>query len=200
MAARRAREAPLWLKIAYTSMVCVIVPVYWRDHGPANFLWFSDIALLALVPALWLENRLLASMMAVGVTVPESAWLVDFIAGGRLLGLAAYMFDDDMPLHLRGLSLFHVVLLPTIFWMLARFGYDRRALWAQTILALVVLPLTYLATDRAGENINWVHGWGTEPQTALPPLVYLGLIMVGLPLIVYVPTHLLLKWVFPDGR
>jgi hypothetical protein len=29
----------------------------------ANFLWFSDIALLALVPAFWLENALLVRMM-----------------------------------------------------------------------------------------------------------------------------------------
>jgi len=57
---------PLWLKIAYTLFVCLIVPIYWRRYGPANFLWFSNIALLATVPALWLESALLASMMALG--------------------------------------------------------------------------------------------------------------------------------------
>jgi len=50
---------PLGLKVIYTLYVCVLVPIYWRQYGPANFLWFSDIALLALVPALWLENALL---------------------------------------------------------------------------------------------------------------------------------------------
>jgi len=38
---------PLGLKIIYTLFVCALVPVYWRQYGPANFLWFSDIALLA---------------------------------------------------------------------------------------------------------------------------------------------------------
>jgi hypothetical protein len=40
---------PLWLKIAYTLFVCILVQVYWRQYGPANFLWFSDIALLVTV-------------------------------------------------------------------------------------------------------------------------------------------------------
>src|SRR5436190_20997191 len=60
---------PLWLKIAYTLFLCVLVPAYWRlaDAGPRNFLWFSDIALLATGVALWLENGLIVSTMAVGV-------------------------------------------------------------------------------------------------------------------------------------
>jgi hypothetical protein len=58
---------PLGLKVVYTIFVCALVPIYWREYGPANFLWFSDIALLALVPALWLENALLVSMLAISV-------------------------------------------------------------------------------------------------------------------------------------
>jgi hypothetical protein len=46
---------PLGLKVVYTIFVCAL-PIFWREYGSANFLWFSDIALLALVPALWLEN------------------------------------------------------------------------------------------------------------------------------------------------
>jgi hypothetical protein len=46
-----------WIKIPYTIFVCVLVPVYWVERGPANFLWLSDIALLAIVSALWMENR-----------------------------------------------------------------------------------------------------------------------------------------------
>jgi hypothetical protein len=57
---------PLWLKLAYTVFVAIIVPVYAKKWGWGNFLWFSDIALLLMVPALWTESRLLVSMMAVG--------------------------------------------------------------------------------------------------------------------------------------
>ncbi len=45
----------------------MLVPVYWLHHGPANFLWACDIALLVTVAALWRASRLLASMMAVAV-------------------------------------------------------------------------------------------------------------------------------------
>ena len=66
------RRIPLWLKALYTAFVAAIVPVYARQYGWRNFLWFSDIALLLTTPALWLERPLLASMQAVSVTVPET--------------------------------------------------------------------------------------------------------------------------------
>lgn len=31
---------PIWLKIAYTLFVCMLVPIYWRQYGPVNFLCF----------------------------------------------------------------------------------------------------------------------------------------------------------------
>src|SRR5262245_46866601 len=52
---------PLWVKAAYTLFVLTLVPVYWVAYGPTNFLYFCDVALLMTVPALWLENALLAS-------------------------------------------------------------------------------------------------------------------------------------------
>jgi hypothetical protein len=47
---------PLWLKIAYTAFVVVVIPIYWASWTPANFLWFCDVALLLTLPALWLEG------------------------------------------------------------------------------------------------------------------------------------------------
>ena len=65
----------------------IVMPVYWLEYGPANFLWASDIALLVTTVALWQENRFLISMMAVGVLLPELFWNIDFfarlIAGGK---------------------------------------------------------------------------------------------------------------------
>src|SRR5437764_7506941 len=93
---------PLSLKIIYTLFVCVLVPIYWRQYGPANFLWFSDIALLVMVPALWLENSLLVSAMALAVVLLELVWNIDFFVrlatGNSLIGLSAYMFDPKIPL------------------------------------------------------------------------------------------------------
>jgi len=192
------RMIPLWIKLAYTLFVGVLVPAYWVHYGPANFLWASDIALLGTVVALWRESRLLASTMAVAVLLPELAWNLDFftrlIAGRDVIGLdaTAYMFGPARPLWLRALSSFHVFLPLLLLWLLHRLGYDRRALLATTALCWVVLPVSFLFTDPA-KNINWVFGWGEQPQTLLPATGYLALLMMLLPLCVYLPTHHVLK-------
>ena len=189
---------PLWLTLPYTVFVAVLVPVYWHHYGPANFLWFSDIALFAVLIGLWTGNRLLVSMMAVGVLPLELLWTVDFVTLGALTGTTEYMFDEDLPLYLRLLSLFHLVLPPLIVWMLLRQGYNARALPAQTVLLWIVVPLTWLVSAPA-DNINYVYG-PTEPQTAIPPLAYLALYMAVVPVVVFLPMHLLLKRLFPGPR
>src|SRR5918992_2411056 len=191
---------PLWTKIAYTIFLAVIVPAYWVKNGLANFLWFSDIALLVTGPALWLESSLLASAMALGVFVPESIWNVSYfgrlLTGARVTSLADYMFDARKSRLMRGLSLLlHVVMPVTLLWMLARLGYDSRAFVVQTALAWVVLPVTYAVTD-PGKNINWVFGFGHPPRRRFSPKVHLLMLMLGFPLLVYLPTHLLLGALF----
>ena len=187
------------LKIAYTLFICVLVPVYWKQYGPGNFLWFSDIALFVTAAALWLESSLLASMMAVSIVVLESIWIIDFliglIAGTSVIGLSAYMFDSKIPLSIRALSLFHVVLPILLLWLLYRLGYDRRALLAQTLLAWIVLPLSYFLT-KPSDNVNWVYGMGGGTQKWMPAPLYLVLLMLAFPLVLYLPTHILLKRLF----
>jgi hypothetical protein len=197
-----AGAIPLWLKVAYSLLVCLIVPVYLKHYGRANFLWFSDVALLARVPALWTGSGLLASMMALAVTLPELAWNVDFfgrlLTGRRLLGLADYMFDERRKRFVRALSLFHVVLPALVVWTVLRLGYDPRALPAQTVASELLLILSYLLTDPS-KNVNWVYGPGARPQTRISPLAYLGCVMVFFPVVVYWPTHLLFKRLFPPS-
>src|SRR5919106_6545460 len=104
------RRIPRWLKLAYTGFVAALVPVYLREYGWRNFLWFSDVALFVTVPALWLEHALLASMQAVSIIVPECGWTADLLARQlfrvRPIGLADYMFDKKIPRGTRALSLF----------------------------------------------------------------------------------------------
>jgi hypothetical protein len=158
--------------LLYTLFLCVLVPVYWASYGPKNFLWFSDIALLTTAAALWLESPLVASMMALAVALPELAWNLDFfgrlLTGHHILDLSRYMFDSHKSLSLRALSLFHVALPVVLIWMIYRLGYDRCAWAAQTVVALIVLPVTYWLTDPA-DNINWVYGPGIKPQAWMPP-------------------------------
>jgi hypothetical protein len=192
---------PLWLKIAYTLYLCVLVPVYWRqaDAGPRNFLWLSDIALLATGVALWLENSLIVSTMAVGVLLPEIFWNVGFFVrlttGRSITGLSEYMFESRRPLLSRMLSLFHVFLPPLLVWLVWRLGYDERGFVAMTLLSLIVLPLTY-ATTKPEHNINWVHGWEGKIPWGLSPHTYVALLMVAFPVVVFLPTHFLLRSIF----
>jgi hypothetical protein len=194
-----AHQIPFWIKLPYTLYVGAVIPIYWTKYGPANFLWFSDIALILTVPALWLQNSLLASMMADAILIPELFWNLGFFArlifGVNLSNLSAYMFDSDRPLYLRLLSLFHIFLPPLLFWMVNKVGYDRRALLFQTILCWIIIPISYSLTSTA-ENINWTLGPGGAPQQKLPPLVYLAILMFAFPLVFYLPTHFFLTRFF----
>ncbi|MCH8478733.1 MAG: hypothetical protein LAT56_12430, partial [Wenzhouxiangella sp.] len=61
---------PIWLTLATTLLTLVVVLIYWQRFGPGNLLWFCDVALILLVPALWLESALLSSLAALLVLLP----------------------------------------------------------------------------------------------------------------------------------
>ena len=193
------RRVPGALKLGYGAATPVIAAVYARCYGPANFLWLSDIALGLTTAAVITETALPASIAAVSVLPLEIAWNVDFVSGGRLTGLAGYMFDRKLPLGLRALSLFHVALPPTFLWLLRKFGYDRRAFAIQCGITWTVLPLTYALTKPA-KNINWAFGLGTRPQKRLPSPLYLSLMMLAFPLLVHWPTHWAMRRLFRPAR
>lgn len=190
---------PLWLQVSYTLFLLVLIPVYWAKYGPANFLWFSDIALFLTGIALWTESKLLVSMVAVGTLGLELFWNVDFfgslLKGKPWLGLSFYMFDKSKSLFLRGLSLFHIALPATVIWLLLKWGYDTNAIYWQLLLTWVVLPTVYIFTDPK-ENINWVFGPGSNPQHQLPKQQYFWLVMLFFPIGVLLPSHFILQWLF----
>lgn len=190
---------PVWLSLAYTALTGLVLAVYWVRYGWRNYLWFSDVALIGMVPALWLESAYLTSLFAAGMLLPELFWNVSFFvqlaSGRRMSGLTDYMFERERPLFLRALSLFHVVLPAVMLYLLARLGYDRSAFPAVLLVGWSVLLASYFLADPA-KNINWVRGLGARPQTRLPPPIYLALAMAAYPLLVFWPTHRLLIAVF----
>ena len=204
---------PLWIKIAYTAFVAVLVPIYWANYGPSNFLYFCDIALFLTLVALWTENSLLASMAAVGIVLPQLFWCVDFavgLAGRELTGMTTYMFDPAKPLHLRGLSLFHGWLPFLLLYLVARLRYDRRGLVAWTGLAWLLCLIAFFFLPPAGAdladpnipiNVNYVFGLhDATPQSWMPAGVYLIAWMLTLFVVFYLPTHLVLRRIFSANR
>ena len=200
---------PLALKLLVTAFVAVMVPVYYVNYGPTNFLYFCDISLLLCLVALWTERSLPASMAAVGILLPQVLWCADFLGelvGVHLVGLTAYMFDPNRSLFLRGLSFFHGWLPFLLLFLLKRLGYDRRGLWAWTglgwslcLVAYFLLPAagTVMADPKIPVNINYVFGFDdAKAQTWLPGPVYLLAWMAVLFVVCYLPTHLVLRKVF----
>ncbi len=195
------RCVPKTLRVVYTVLAIALVPVFVVEYGPLNFLWFSNIALLATLVAMWIGSRLLLSMMAVGVVVLEIGWNLAFwgelLAGLDFLGLVAYMFDDRIPLWTRLMSLYHVPLPVVLLVLVWRCGYDPRAFRWQTGLAWIVLPVS-LVLSTPVQNINHVYGIVDQAgQPILPSPLPLVILMVGLPLVIYWPTHAVLKRYFP---
>ena len=189
----------MFWKIAYTAFVLLVVVIWRRHYGWRNFLWFSDIAFIGAVPALWFESSTLASILAVAVLGPEILWNVDL--AGRLLlrrritGLTDYMFEPERPRLLRGLSLFHVPLPLVLLWMLREYGYDARmGLGGAILLAAVILPWSRCVSPPE-KNINWTHGLGRS-RTTLEPSTYVALLYAGFVALVFIPTHVVLRHVF----
>jgi hypothetical protein len=138
---------PLVAKVAGTVFLAVLIPIYVHTYGVTNFLWFCDAALILTVAGMCLESPLLISMCAVGILLPQCLWLLDFsgnLLGFHVLGLTGYMFDPHLPLFTRGLSLFHGWLPLLLIWLLHRLRYDRRALFAWTVLAAGLALVGYL--------------------------------------------------------
>lgn len=204
------KRIPFWLKIVYTLFVCVTVPTYWKAYGPANFLSFCDVGLLLTCLGLWMESPLLISVNAVALMLPQTAWICDFVSGGRLLGITRYMFNPVLPIVTRTISTFHIWLPILLLLLISRVGYDRRAVWMQTLIIAMVLIASYLLTDprhppagypAPAVNLNRVYGIDdTSVQTAMPPLLYLATEFALIVLCFYLPAHLILRRVFPQAN
>ena len=200
----REPRLPLWLKVAYTAFVVVLVPIYWVNYGPANFLYFCDLALLLTLAAIWLESPLLASMPAVGILAPQALWVADLFAnmlGHPIVGMTDYMFDKSLPMHLRALSLFHGWLPFLLLFLVWRLGYDARAFRYWTVVALGVLLVCYFFmpppnpnAGAAAVNINYVYGLNDKAaQTWMPGWAWLLLLMAALPSLLFAPVHYALR-------
>lgn len=189
---------PEWFKVVYALAVLAFVVIYWQRHGPRNFLWFSDVALIGAVPAMWLENALLSGVLTCMVLLPEVLWNVDYVLRlalrRRITGLTEYMFDESIPRWLRGVSLFHVPLPLVLLWLVAAYGYPEESLAVAAGTGAIVLALSYWFSCPE-KNINWVFGLG-RVQHRLPRPLYLGVLYLGFVLVLFLPTHWLLLRLF----
>ena len=206
---------PLWIKIAYSLYLLVLIPNYLRVYGATNFLYFCDVAAFLTFFALWSGNALLASIATVGIVLPQILWVFDFAVhffGLKLTGMSDYMRNPRIPVFTRGLSLFHGWLPFFLLYLVKQLGYDRRAFWAWVIIATLLIFICYFwmpvpGTQPKGSlqpvNINYVYGFSDDArQHWMPGWIWLTTLLLGLPILIWWPSHLLLYRFFcaPAGQ
>jgi hypothetical protein len=195
MNAAAGKRIPLGLKIAWTAWVIVWAPVYWKQYGGQNFLFFCDLGNFLIALGLWLESRLIFSWQAVGLLVVQTLYALDlvgaFLFGNHAIGGTEYMFDPAIPRLTRLLGLYHLMVPPLLLWGVRRLGYDRSAWKWQTVTASILVPICYFW--RPQFNVNWARGLGHE-QHVMPGWLYLVGYLTVASTVVYWPTHLFLQW------
>jgi hypothetical protein len=187
---------PLCIKLLWTACVIAWIPLYWRQYGAQNFLFFCDLGNFFIVAGLWLESPLIFSWQASGLLLFQTLFTVDLVSAlvsrRHLIGGTEFMFDPHVPLPIRLLSLFHVVTPPLLLWLIWRVGYDRRGWKYQTLTTWIVVPINYFW--RPEYDVNWARGPFFRHQHAVPGLVYLLAYLIMVPAVVYYPTHRFLIW------
>lgn len=189
-------RVPWLLKIAWTVWVAIWVPFYWRQYGAENFLFFCDLGNFLIAIALWTESALIFSWQATGLLFFQTLYAIDLVgaalSGKHLIGGTEYMFAPQIPLVVRLLSLFHVVTPPLLLWAIWRLGYDRRGWKVQTLATWIIVPINYFW--RPERDVNWARGLFFRQQDTIPGPLYLLGYLILVPLLVFFPTHLALRW------
>ncbi len=187
---------PIWLKLTWTVWVLAWAPLYWRQYGPQNFLYFCDLGNLLILAGLWLESPLIFSWQASGLLIFQTIFSIDLVGtlltGTHITGGTEYMFDVHVPLFMRLFGLFHVVVPVLLLWGIRRLGYDPRGWKLQTLTAWIVVPLCYFW--RPQFDVNWARGPFFREQHVVPGWLYVLAYLILVPLLIYYPTHLFLQW------
>ncbi len=177
----------------------ILIPTYYENYGVQNFLWFSDIALLLIFLGVWANSARLISIAATLTFFIEINWCLDFFynffTGVTLLGMANYMFNDELSIYLRGLSLFHLLLPVYSIKYLYLWGYDETAFRYSTILYWMIICVCYMFTS-VESNINWVHYAELKNLQWISPNQWLIIQMALYPLLIMYPKSLLFKKAF----
>jgi hypothetical protein len=186
-------KIPDWLRWLTLVWLLVWFPVYCYAWGPANFLHLCDVAVILTCIGLWTGNALLLSSQAVSSVMIDVLWALDVAAWllfhRHLIGGTEYLFDVTIPLWIRLLSLFHIIMPVILLWSLSRLGYDRQGFRWQAAIALpVIIASRFVTPDK---NLNFALADPFFHRQLGPAPVHLALTYLAVVLAIYLPTHLL---------
>lgn len=197
-----ANPFPAWVRWTALLWLAVWLTIYLKFWGASTFLFLCDIAVILTCIGLFTGSALLISSQTVSSIVIDTAWLLDIatklIFNRHLIGGTDYFFDPNYPLWVRLMSCFHVVLPFVLIAALRRTGYDRRALKLQiAIAAVAIIPSRFASAAR---NINFAHADPFLHRQLGPAPVHVAAVLVGLTVLIYIPTHIALARLFPSSR
>jgi len=193
---------PIWMR--WLSLVWFLFwsSAYWRTWGAANFVHLCDVAVILTCIGMWTGSALLISSQAVGALIVDAAWALDacwmVLLRRPLFGGNEFLLDAHYPLWVRLLTVFHLIMPALLLWGLVRSGYDRRGWLLQCAIALPVFILARFTPP--AKNIDFAFTdpflhvqWGPAPLHVLISWCFMAVV-------IYLPTHLLLKRLFPPPQ
>lgn len=176
---------PYNVKISYYAFMACLLPIYTIHYPLVNFFNLCIVHLNLVLISFITDKPIFISMSALGISIIQLIWLLDFICqtlGLEFLDVTVYMYNENLPLYLRSLSLFHAWFPFLLFYLVKKVGYDQRAVYPQFILSNGVCLLSYFHTDLYNQNINRIKDFH----------IYYHLIFF--PIVIFI-THKFLLWV-----
>ena len=197
---------PPGLKIFLAAFSLTLIVYNTVHQGAHSLLYFCNVALFFATFGICVERALPVSMAAVGVILIQLLWSLDLVltvADVSPLRMTEFMLSDNLSAFKKFLALFHVWLPFVLLFAVSRIGYDQRALAWWTLFTCGLLLVSYLFLPRPpapaddptmSVNVNFVFGLNMSgPQQRVPELAWLAAMMIALPLIAFLPTHLAFK-------
>lgn len=132
------------------------------QNAPTRMLWYSSTGLAATSVALLTRNKLLLTSLFCLLIFQETVWLISFFSNLFSLKdyfhLASYAFGKSYPKIELFITLFHLLILPSIFYGLYKIKSASRYGWLGAyVFALIINYLPLIFPDSI-EDVNCVRG------------------------------------------
>ena len=154
---------PFGVKISYYAFMAVMVPVYATHYSLINFVSVCQLHLFLVLAGFLMNTRLFISMSALGILILQLFWCIDLICeivGINFVGGTKYMYNSNIPLYVRILSLYHGWFPFFLLYLIKKVGYDQRALFYQYILSNIIGGVSYYHIALYNKNINMMKDIG----------------------------------------
>jgi hypothetical protein len=165
---------PYKVKMSYYAFMAFMFPVYITHYPLINFVNLCQVHLFLVLAGFLTDKHIFISMSALGIIILQLFWCLDFICetmGINFIGGTKYMYNSDMPLYVRILSLYHGWFPFFLIYLINHIGYNKRALYPQLILSNSVCILSYYNNYLYINNINMMKDIGIFGLFIISPTI-----------------------------